>query len=71
MGLKKVTADKLPRFLYPDGHEYNAEDTESTETGLLPGHLLKRVSFYIHINSLLTYLRRRLPSIFSWDQVLL
>jgi hypothetical protein len=42
----KVTASKLPRFLYPDGYVYNPEDPETIEAGLLRGHLLIRASFY-------------------------
>ena len=39
-GLKPVTATLLPRFLYPDGQEYDEDDTAS---GILRGHLMIRV----------------------------
>ncbi|KIK00735.1 hypothetical protein K443DRAFT_664331 [Laccaria amethystina LaAM-08-1] len=43
-GLKPVTATLLPRFLYPDGQEYNEDDTVS---GILRGHLMIRVAKHI------------------------
>jgi len=46
-GTIKVTASKLPRFLYPDGYVYDPEDPETMEAGLLRGHLLIRVAKHI------------------------
>jgi len=44
-GLLIVTARELPRFLYPDGQQYNASNEAA---GLFRGHLLLRVMKHIY-----------------------
>ncbi|KZT30275.1 hypothetical protein NEOLEDRAFT_1055026, partial [Neolentinus lepideus HHB14362 ss-1] len=48
-GRESVTAMQLPRFLYPEGHEYREDDIEE---GLFHGHLMIRVRPFVLLLSL-------------------